>query len=142
MTGGLRGRGGGRGGGRRGEAAATRPIARGYCTRAVDGPGATQRDSRHIHNSHSRVRGPPTPSFPPARSVQLLPAGARADADAELKLRLGLEPWLERGNVLFARWGVGGWGVGGVSGGHSTVSVTCGKLLTKRMANVCQQEDV
>lgn len=66
-------------------------------------------------------------------SVQLLPAGARADAD-ELKLRLGLEPKLERGNVLFARWAE--------CRGHSTVSVTCGKLLTKRMANVCQQEDV
>lgn len=111
-----------------GEAAATRPIARGYCTRAVDGPGATQRDLDTSTTPTAVLALHPLPL-----SVQLLPAGARADAD-ELKLRLGLEPKFERGNVLFARWAE--------CRGHSTVSVTCGKLLTKRMANVCQQEDV
>lgn len=47
-----------------GGGAATRPIARGYCTRAVDGPGATQRDSRHIHNSLNRASSFPFPHFP------------------------------------------------------------------------------
>lgn len=69
-------------------------------------------------------------------SFQLLPAGARADTG---ELKLGLE--LPLGRIL----GLGGECFVCAEGecrGHSTVSVTCGKLLTKRMANVCQQEDV
>lgn len=83
-----------------GRGAATRPIARGYCTRAVDGPGATQRDSRHIHNSHSRASSFPFPQLP----FQLLPAGARADTgELKLGLELRLRLVLGLGDVLFAR---------------------------------------